>query len=164
MKTRYKFTLIGVIGVVALVTTLMVALVSANPGSVIDFETLAEGAIVSSVSSGSGISGDVVSGSVSVFGFNPMLAGNHAMIFDSSCPPGGIPSDCSGGDDDLGTPNIASSGPGRLNAPGAASNTVALGKLLIISVDLDGGDPDDADLVGARFDFEGRRRLTASTL
>ena len=95
MKTRYKFTLmtLGMVAMVALVTTLTVALVSANPSSVIDFEGLAEGAIVSSVACSSGITCDAdPGGSVSVFGTNPDLAGNQAMIFDATCAGG-----CSGG-------------------------------------------------------------------
>ena len=37
---------------------------------------------------------------------------NAAVIFDSSCQPGGMPADCSGGDADLGTPNQDFGGPG----------------------------------------------------
>jgi hypothetical protein len=97
----------------------------------IDFEGLAEGAIVSSLSSGSGISGDAVSGSVGVFGVNPSLAPgtNAAMIFDATCAGG-----CSGGDDDLFFP--------------------AQGNILIISEDLDSADPDDADENGQNLTFD----------
>lgn len=112
--------------------------VAAGAGSVIDFDGLAEGAIVSSVAAGSGISGDDAGGSVLVFGLNPSRpAFNLAMIFDSTCPPGNIPAHCSGGDDDLFKP--------------------VLGNVLIISEDQDSSDPDDADLKGSffKFDFSG---------
>lgn len=90
---------------------------------------------------------------VGVNGTNPILgATNAAMIFDSSCPPGGIPTDCSGGDLDLGTPNQAFGGPG-VGAAGA-SNTTALGNVLIITEDLNSGNPDDADVIGAGFSFD----------
>ncbi len=86
---------------------------------------------------------------------------NQAIIFDSNCPPGGVPGDCSGGDDDLGTPNAASGGPGRIGAAGAASNTVELGNILIIAEDLVDGDgdglvddPDDADIPGSKITFD----------
>jgi hypothetical protein len=97
----------------------------------IDFSGLAEGAIVSSLSHGAGISGDPIKGSVSVFGSNPAFPGtNTAMIFDATCAGG-----CSGQDFDLHFPE--------------------LGNVLIISEDLDSNDPDDADNPGAffRFDF-----------
>ncbi|MGW8226300.1 MAG: hypothetical protein ACWGOY_11230 [Anaerolineales bacterium] len=106
----------------------------------IDFSGLAEGAIVSSLSNGRGISGDPIEGSISVFGFNPDTRGNlppntppntnTAMIFDATCAGG-----CTGGDFDLEFPE--------------------LGNGLIISEDLDSSDPDDADEENAffRFDF-----------
>lgn len=112
--------------------------VAASTSSVIDFEGLAEGTTVSSVSAGAGISGDDAGGSVSVFGLNPNFpANNTAMIFDATCEPGGTASDCSGGDSDLFQPS--------------------LGNVLIISEDLDSSDPDDADEAGAffKFDFSG---------
>ena len=67
--------------------------------SVIDLEGLPEGSIVNSLSYGSGISGDPVSGEVAVFGFNPAfgLDTNAAMIFDSACLPPGTPAGCTGG-------------------------------------------------------------------
>ena len=130
---RTPVTIIGaVIAAVALLlaTQLLTGGASANPGSVIDFEGLAEGTIVTSVSSGSGISGDVVSGSVSVFGSNPDIGGgatNTAMIFDGTCGGG-----CSGGDVDL-------EFPGQMN-------------ILIVSEDLDTTDPDDN--IGGRLDLD----------
>jgi hypothetical protein len=109
---------------------------SANPDSVIDLEGLAEGTIVSSVSFGSGISGDPVSGEVSVFGFNPVFGPNTnaAMIFDAECLPAGTPAGCTGNDGDLFWPDA--------------------GNVLIISEDLDSSDPDDADVPGAVFTFD----------
>ena len=95
----------------------------------IDFSGLAEGAIVSSLSNGAGISGDPIEGSISVFGSNPVFPGtNTAMIFDATCAGG-----CSGQDFDLQFPE--------------------LGNGLIISEDLDSSDPDDADNPGAFFNF-----------
>ncbi len=96
MRTRNQIALIGVVSLAALVsaltlvlvTALPAGLVNAAPGSTIDFEGLAEGSTVSSVSSSSGISGDVVAGSIKVIGFNPSLAGNQAMIFDATCAGG----------------------------------------------------------------------------
>lgn len=108
----------------------------ANPTSVIDFEGIPEGAIVSSVYHGYGVSGDAVSGSVSVFGltrrFGPNV--NAAMIFDATCSPGGTPANCTGGDGDLFKPQ--------------------LGNVLIISADLDSTDPNDADWKGSFFEFD----------
>ena len=167
---RVRFMALGGLAAVALALSMFAAAV-ANPGSVIDFEGLAEGSIVSSVATGgNGISGPAVAGSVSVFGLNPSFGGgtNAAMIFDSSCPPGGSPSDCGGGDDDLGTPNEAFGGPGVSNDGSGASNNTALGNVLIITEDLDSSDPDDADLVGARFDFDfsgwGSGKVTVNSL
>jgi hypothetical protein len=89
--------------------------------STIDFENLAEGAIVSNVAYGAGISGDPVSGSVAVYGSNPFFPNtNAAMIFDSACPGG-----CSGQDNDLYWPHS--------------------GKTLIVREDMDSSDPDDSD-------------------
>jgi hypothetical protein len=102
--------------------------------STIDFEGLAEGMIVDSVSHGAGISGFDATGLVTVFGFNPDHATNAAMIFDATCTPGGTPADCSGGDADLFKPGQ--------------------GNVLIISEDLDGSDPDDADNGNEYFDFD----------
>lgn len=118
-----------------LVLTSMVAIPGsafADQSSVIDFEGLAEGAIVDNVSAGAGISGDDAGGAVGVLGTNPALAGNSAMIFDAECVGG-----CSGADDDL-------------NFPGHGNG-------LIVSEDLDSSDPDDADVPGAllEFDFSG---------
>lgn len=136
---------------------------------VIDFEGLAEGQIVDEVSAGSGVSGSL-DGVIKVFGFNPDfgLGTNAAMVFDSSCPPTFTPGDCSGEggggvDDDLGTPNEAfkfkpQSGP-PLNGPGVGdggfpSNKNSEGKIVMISEDLDGGDPNDADNMGMYVEFD----------
>lgn len=100
----------------------------AASSATIDFEGLAEGSIVSSLSSGNGISGDPISGSIAVFGFRPKLPGNQAMIFDSNCAGG-----CTGGDDDL-----------HFN----------LGNILIVSEDGDGSDPNDSDAAGQYINFD----------
>ena len=127
----------------------------------IDFEGLAAGQIIGNISSGNGISGDL-KGSVEVFGFSPAFGAgtNAAVIFDSSCPPGGVPSDCTGRDDDLGTPNQVFGGPG-VGAAGEITNDTPLGNVLIIGenlVDADNNglvdDPDDADLVGMFYNFD----------
>lgn len=121
-----------------IVVALLVSLqsdASAQSISVIDFEGMAEGAIVDSVSSGNGVSGENVSGVVYVYGENPhpWITTNAAMIFDGTCSPGGTPADCSGSDDDLYHPDW--------------------GNLLIVSEDLDSTDPDDSDLPGTHFAF-----------
>ena len=56
----------------------------------LDFEGLAEGEIVSEVSTGSGVTG-VLSETVGVQGFNPSfgMGTNAAVVYDSDCPPGG---------------------------------------------------------------------------
>ncbi len=67
-----------------------------------DFTGLPEGLLVGSLSSGSGISGDAVPGSVQVYGDRaPVGDGsrNAAMVYDAACHGGG-PSSCSGGEDD----------------------------------------------------------------
>jgi hypothetical protein len=104
--------------------------------SVIDFEGLAAGTIVSSLSSGNGISGATVSGEIQVFGFNPRLKAspNAAMIFDAACPPEGTPEACTGHDSDLFKPE--------------------LGNVLIISKDLDSDDPNDADYRQTYLEFD----------
>ncbi len=146
----------------------------------IDFEGLPEGTVVDEVSEGAGASGGL-NGTVGIFGFNPLfgVGTNAAVIFDSSCPPGGIANDCSGEDVDLGTPNEDFGGPGvgvggQTGAP--YQNTTALGNLVIVAEDLvDAGgdglvdDPDDADLRGqfVEFDFstvKGPGRVTVNDL
>ena len=52
-----------------------------EPRSVIDFEDLAAGTVVTTLTTGGGgISGDPVAGFVGVNGFDPTLAGNGAMV------------------------------------------------------------------------------------
>jgi hypothetical protein len=107
--------------------------------AVIDFEGIPPGTIVEELHNETGeeygISGAVMPGYVSVSAYNPDLGDvNAAMIFDGTCPPGNVPADCTGGDADLFQPTY--------------------GNMLIISVDLDGTDPNDADVAGARIYFE----------
>lgn len=129
MKRTYFLNILTIIGILGL-ALFNVGPAQASSSATINFEGLAEGAIISSVSSGNGISGDTFSGSVKVFGSNPLFPGvNAAMIFDGTCAGG-----CSGGDNDLNFP--------------------ALGNILIVSEDLDQSDPDDADLKGAYFTFD----------
>ncbi len=99
--------------------------------AVIDFQPLAAGTIVSSLSSGNGVSGVVVPGTIAVYGENLDPARpdeNHAMIFDTDNP--------TGGDTDL-------------VIPGADYMNV-----LIISEDLDSSDPDDDNVPGGIFAFD----------
>ena len=127
MKTLSIKLFSGLLALVMVASTFAPA--SANPGSTIDFEGLAEGAFVNSVASDAGISGDPVDGSVAVFGYNPFFPGvNAAMIFDATCSSG-----CSGGATDLYQP--------------------AQGNVLIISRDLDQGDPEDLPNSRGYFEF-----------
>ncbi|MEK6152402.1 hypothetical protein WIW50_04050 [Flavobacteriaceae bacterium 3-367] len=99
--------------------------------AVIDFTPIAAGTVVSSLSSGNGVSGEVIAGSISVYGENLDPARpdvNHAMVFDTDNP--------TGGDDDL-------------VVPGADNQEV-----LIISEDLDAADPDDDGVPGGIFTFD----------
>lgn len=135
MKTKTALLQGGVTAVMVLSMAVSVfsPAAAASFSSTIDFEGLAEGTIVSSVSHGIGISGDDGGGSVGVFAAHPHDPGtNRAMIFDANCTGG-----CSGGDDDLFQPS--------------------LGNVLIISEDLVSSDPDDIDVAGAfySFDFSG---------
>ncbi|MFK7848688.1 MAG: T9SS type A sorting domain-containing protein [Rhodothermales bacterium] len=93
---------------------------------VIDFENHAAGEILEYVAGSDGYGGIKVSAE------HPACpTRNAAIIFDSSCPGG----NCTGGDDDLGTPNATFGGPG-IGAGGEAGssyeNDDALGNLLII--------------------------------
>ena len=94
---------------------------------VVDFEGLAEGQTVTTLSSGQGISGESVPGWIEVSG-----TGYGAMVFDGTCD-GGPASNCSGGDADLFVPPA--------------------GNILIISEDGDGSDPDD-DAGGGTFELD----------
>ncbi len=127
MKNRWYFVFTALIVFTLIASSFVPA--RAATVSVIDFEGLAEGAIVGSVSYGAGISGDPISGSVAVYGSNPFFPNtNAAMIFDSACPGG-----CSGQDNDLFWPH--------------------LGKTLIVSEDMDSSDPDDSDSPFQYFTF-----------
>lgn len=143
----------------------------------IDFEGLAEGEIVDEVSNGKGATG-LPPGKVGVFGYRPSagINTNTAIIFDSTCGGGG-PSDCSGQDPDLGTPNEDFGGPGAGSGGESGApyqNDSALGNVLIVAEDLvdnspaDGlvDDPDDADEQGEflEFDFEPLRRVRTVTV
>lgn len=119
--------------------------------SVIDFDSVTapqsptgEGLVLSRVSSGNGISGDALSGHAGVLGTNPELAGNTALVFDSTCTVDGrdgLPGDCSGEDADLLMPVLRNS--------------------LIVAEDLVDNnsngridDPDDADARGMVLDVD----------
>lgn len=126
---------------------------------VIDFEDLLEGQVVSTVF------GDGGFGPILVNGVNSDdFTVNAAVIFESSCIGG-----CTGGDPDLGSPNIDFAGPGldndgdpnmggNLGSP--FQNDKSLGNILIIHEHLDeiiGGfvaDPDDdANITSITMEF-----------
>ena len=92
---------------------------------VIDFEQYETGEILTYVAGSEGYSGIAVSAT------HPACpTRNAAIIFDSSCPGG-----CTGGDDDLGTPNASFGGPGTGTGGAAGSgyeNDTALGNLLVV--------------------------------
>lgn len=109
---------------------------------VIDFEADAVGASLAV--------GDVIDDEYAAYGLtvttdNP--SNQPAMIFDSSNP--------TGGDYDLGTPNVDFGGPGVGSGGSsgtAGENSRALDNILIISEDGDSGDPDD-DARGGSISF-----------
>ena len=125
----------------------------------IDFEGIAEGTIVTEVTSVGG------EGPISVEGRNPDFGeADAAMIFDSACDGG-----CSGQDPDLGTPNEDFGGPGIGDGGSAGmpnQNDTEQGNILIISEDLDSGDPDDVDVNGANvsFDFSALGTVTLESM
>lgn len=89
-------------------------------------------------------------GPIGIYGYNPGFSGtNAAMIFNSSSP--------TGGDFDLGTPNVDFSGPGVGSGGSSGStfeNKLALNNLLIVSEDLDTTDANDLRGMGVlEFDF-----------
>jgi hypothetical protein len=104
---------------------------------VIDFEGLPGGTIADEVLSDDGAR-------IGVHGLNPNLgpAVNAAVIFDSSCPGG----TCTGGDQDLGTPNEAFGGPGVGDGGGAGAigeNSGGLGGVLIVGNNVTDNNGDD---------------------
>ncbi|WP_340076484.1 hypothetical protein [Leptobacterium sp. I13] len=108
---------------------------------VIDFEEFNTGDIVSTVVSPG------CSGRISVFGTNPNFPGqNVAMVFDSENP--------TGEDYDLGTPNSLFGGPGISADGDQPSNDIFLGKVLILSEDLNSSDPDDSFVDGSKYDID----------
>jgi hypothetical protein len=119
--------------------------------SVIDFDSVnapqsptGEGLVLSQVSSGNGISGDALSGHAGVLGTNPELAGNTAVVYDSTCTVDGNdgqPEDCSGEDEDLLKPVLR--------------NTLIVAEDLV-DANANGriDDPDDADAPGMVLDFD----------
>jgi hypothetical protein len=108
--------------------------------TVVDFEGLADGALVGSLSSGNGISGAAESGEIGILAVNPRLdlrfgeGTNAAMIFDATCSPEGTPDACTGLEADMFKPE--------------------LGNVLIASRDLDQSDPDSAGNLGIYFEFD----------
>lgn len=123
----------------------------------IDFEGFPAGKVLTQLTTDAG------SGPVTVRGFNPFLGGaNAALVFDTGFP--------TGGDFDLGTPNIAFGGPGIGvgGQQGPFRNDRARGKVLIVAEnlvdwDLDGlvNSPDD---LNAAATTEGTLRLEFAAL
>ena len=92
---------------------------------VVDFEGIAAGTLMDELTSTDGYAG------IQLYAAHQSCpARNTAIIYNSSCPGG-----CTGGDDDLGTPNETFGGPG-IGAGGASGmaymNANALGNLLIV--------------------------------
>jgi hypothetical protein len=136
MIKHYTITLLALVVLIGVISISPLSAQTSTTTYVIDFEGLAEGAIISEVNCGAGIDcpdGDIP-GSIKVRGVNPSLSGNPnaAMIFDAECDGG-----CTGGDDDLFFPGH--------------------GNTLIISEDLDSGEPNDGDVLNSflEFDFNG---------
>ena len=119
MKAKISVLAIALLAFVSVMGSVSAATLTAT----VDFEGLAPGTIVTSLSSGNGVSGDAFPGSIVVLGDNSAqhVVGNAAMIFDSVC--GGSAAGCTGNDTDLFAPD--------------------LGKTMIISEDLNGANPDD---------------------
>ncbi len=129
---------------------------SAAADTIIDFENLEAGTVVSDLLVVPGV------GPVRVTGLNPRFPGdNAAVIFDSSRP--------TGNDPDLGSPNGDFELPGGGRGPGLGSagrrgqpcqNAIRLGKILIVEEHLDtlsGGkipNPDDEGQPGGRLEFD----------
>ena len=105
--------------------------------TIIDFEdSYSSGDTPTTLSHGTGISGDFVGGTVTLSGYDYTSSqgdgGNDPMIFDATC--GGQPTNCTGGDNDLFQPGQ--------------------GNILILSEDGDSSDPDDERWGGyIEFDF-----------
>ena len=92
---------------------------------VLDFENYVAGEILNQVVASDGYAG------IQIYAAHPSCpTRNAAIVYDSSCPGG-----CSGGDEDLGTPNETFGGPG-IGSGGEAGNghenDTALGNLLIV--------------------------------
>jgi hypothetical protein len=97
--------------------------------SVVDFESLQDGSLISEVSSGYGISGNNIAGSIAINVTNPAEESrNAAMIFNADC--GG---QCTGHENSL--------------------EVSQAGKALIAAADFDPSDPDSADITSLVFDF-----------
>ncbi|MFH2071760.1 MAG: hypothetical protein ABIJ75_02790, partial [Actinomycetota bacterium] len=134
---KYAWTIAAAFLAAALAVGGLVAGAETNQAGVtVGFEGLGEGSLVESLQSGSGITGDVVSGSIGVLGVRRIAPNRSAaMIFDGTCLPGGTARSCTGQDPDLFFPT--------------------LGNLLIVSEDGDAADPDDAEDGVITFDFSG---------
>ncbi|WP_224491552.1 hypothetical protein [Robertkochia flava] len=105
------------------------------------------------------MAGDIISstmpdgcgGEVRIYAENPEAnpGVNAAMIFDSNAP--------TGGDIDLGTPNIQYGGPGESEDSENGfepTNDTAQNNVLIITEDFDSEDPDDSYVAGSYFEFD----------
>jgi hypothetical protein len=149
----------------AVVLTALVGISAFGAGSAsaqvrtnMNFEGLSEGTIVSRLSSGSGIAGDAVAGSVAVLGDHVPLGDgsrNAAIVYDAACAGGGS-ANCSGGEDDKFSPQLGktltvarstvdANGDGRVDAPDTAGSGGALrfdfsgfgtGSVTVLSLDV----------------------------
>lgn len=116
---------------------LVASAVAKSKFTIIDFEdSFSAGDTPTTLSHGTGISGDAIGGTVTIGGYDYTSSkgdgGNDPMIFDATC--NFQPTNCSGGDNDLYQPQQ--------------------GNVLILSEDGDSSDPDDERWGGyIEFDF-----------
>ena len=143
--------------------SILINTTTSEAAEIVTFEDLEAGARVTEVFGSRG------SGPIVVQGTNLRLSKNinAAVVFDSACPPNGIPRDCTGEDIDLGTPNEAFGGPG-VGSGGAISNDTAIGKVLIVAENVEDAnrnelvdDPNDARQGGTlQLDFSALGSVT----
>jgi hypothetical protein len=104
---RRSFGVVAALSAVVVLSLAMAGRALAQSHAFIDFEGLSEGRLVSSVSSGAGMSGDALPGWVAIAGANAdaTVTGNAAMIYDSACHGSG-PANCTGAEYDKYKPQL----------------------------------------------------------